>query len=68
MIVSFDVLSVNYHARIQRGDRGVGTPPEKSQKYMFLSNIGLDLLKKKYNCAKAAFNAGPSSAHQRTTI
>ena len=42
------------------GDRD---PPEKSQKYRFLSNTGPDPLKN-HKVTKSAFNVGPSSAHQ----
>ena len=59
-----------HHGRIQRGGGGRGPdprPPEKSQKYMFLSNTGPDPLKN-HKATKPAFNVGPSSAHQRNAI
>ena len=57
---------VIFHVRIQRGDRGVRTPPppEKPQNIGFLGNTGPGPLKN-HKAAKPAFNVGPSSARLR---
>ena len=50
------------------GDRGSGTPPEKSQKYsVFFSNTGPDPLKNR-KATKPTFNVGPSLARQRNAL
>ena len=52
----------------ERGRQGVHPPPLKNHKSIgFLSNTGLDPLKKHKN-TKPAFNVGQTSARQRNTI
>ena len=56
------------HAQIQRVEQGVWTPtPCKITKAGFLSNTGPDSLKN-HKATKPAFNGGPSSARQQTSL
>ena len=63
----FELNDIN-HERIQRGERGPDSPPEKKHKNIgFLSNTGPDPLKN-HKGTKPAFNVGPPSARQRNAI
>ena len=56
-----------WHGRIQRRDRGSGSPLKNQQTIGFLSNTARDPLKNQ-RATKQAFNVGPSSARQRMTF
>ena len=50
------------------GYRGPDPPPEKSHKYMVLSNTGPDPRENSQKATKPVFNVRPSSARKRNAI
>ena len=65
--LSLHCSTMQYHGRIQRGDRGSGTPLKNQENIGFLSKTGPDPLKN-HKASKPQFNVGPSSARQRNAI